>query len=171
MKKFGLIVFTLFFALSALAVAPAMAEHDGKQCPMGEKCEGRNCQKCGDKDADCGCPVAEKILKKAKFFLKNAKEIGLSDEQVAQIKAIKMDTKKTAIRTKAEMEIFHMDLEAKLSEPTVDVEGLNAMADQASGGFNTGFKASIATYAKLKAILSETQMAKAKDIWMSKKSD
>jgi hypothetical protein len=159
MKKIKFLMLALVFGASAFLATPVLAEHDG----------GKMCSMCKmNKDAeDCNqCPIASKILKKAKFFLANAKEIGLSDEQVAQIKAIKMETKKTNIRTEAEMKIWKMDLDAKLSEPTVDVEGLNAMMDQTMTGWGTGAKASIATYAKLKAILTEAQMAKAKEIWM-----
>ena len=172
MKKFRLFLMAVLFGFSAMVVTPAMAERgDGKQCSLGEKCKGDDCGKCQDSKDDCGCPIISKIMKKAKFFLKNAKEIGLSDEQVAQIKAIKMETKKTSIRTEAEMKIGMMEMEAKLSEPAVDVEGLNAMIDQAVAGMATGGKASVATYAKLKAVLSEAQMAKAKEIWAKDSDD
>ncbi len=171
MKKMRFFLLAVLFGFSALIATPVLAGHDGhgdggKQCSLGAQCEGEDCPMCNRGQDSSGCPINAKILKKAKFFLKNAKEIGLSDEQVAQIKAIKMDTKKTEIRAGAEMEIGMMDMEAKLSEPTVDVEGLNAMVDQMSAGMSTGAKASVATYAKLKGVLNEAQMAKAKEIWM-----
>jgi hypothetical protein len=173
MKKATLFVFAVLFGFAALFAAPAFADHHDKggQCELGSKCKGDDCGKCNSgKNSDCDkCPIMSKIMKKAKFFLSNSKEIGLSDEQVAAIKAIKMDTKKAGIRTEAEMKIWEMDLDAKLSEPAVDVEGLNAMIDKASAGWGEGAKQGIATYAKLKAILSEAQMAKAKEIWMAKK--
>ncbi len=109
-------------------------------------------------------------MKKAKFFLKNQKEIGLSEEQVAQIKAIKLNTKKTALRQSAEMDIFKMELDAKLSDTKLDTAAIDAMLDQASGGWGAGAKASVAEYAKLKAVLNEQQMAKAKEIWMKDKA-
>jgi len=161
MKKAHLFLLVFLFGFIALTATPVMAEHGGdKQCMM-----GKDCKKCEEGKDSSGCPIAGKIMKKAKFFLKNAKEIGLSDDQVAQIKAIKLDTKKTSIRTEAEMKIGMMDMEAKLSEPKVDVEGLNAMIDQGMAGMATGAKASVATYAKLKAVLTEAQMTKAKEIW------
>ena len=89
----------------------------------------------------------------------------MSDDQVAQIKAIKMETKKAYIHASADMEIFDLDMEDKLSQPKVDVEGLNAMIDQASAGWGSGAKNMVATYAKLKAVLNDQQMAKAKEIW------
>ncbi len=172
MTKFRMMVMAIMFGFASLVAVPAMAEHDGgKQCSLGEKCKGDDCVKCQDSKDDCGCPIISKIMKKAKFFLKNSKEIGLSDAQVDQIKAIKSDAKKTSIRAEAEMKIGKMDLEAKLSEPTVDVEGLNAMIDKGMAGMAAGAKASIAEYAKLKAVLNEAQMTKAKEIWVRDSSD
>ena len=169
MKK----LFTYALLLMTCAVfAPTTAfavyeEHDGKSFVKGKQCDAT--EDCGKKDYDkCGsykCPIVSKLMKKAGFFLSNAKEIGLSDEQVAQIKAIKTDTKKAYIRTEAEMQVFEIDMNAKLSEPKVDVDGLNSMIDQAMAGWSTGAKKSIADYAKLKAVLNEEQMAKAKEIW------
>lgn len=167
MKKKSLFIMALFLALSVVAM-PVFADCDkhGKQCSLkdGADCGKGDCDK-GDCDTN-QCPIVSKIMKKAKFFLKNQKEIGLSEDQVAQIKAIKMDTKKSSLRQSAEMEIFKMDIEDKLSDPKLDVEGLNSMLDQASSGWGTGAKASVATYVKLKAVLNEQQMAKAKEIWM-----
>ena len=104
-------------------------------------------------------------MKKSKFFLSNKEAIGLSDEQVSEIKAIKSATKKSMIRSKAEMEIFQMDLIDKMSEPVLDMAALNAFIDQASAGWATSAKASLADYAKLRAVLNEGQMNKAKEIW------
>jgi chorismate synthase len=149
-----------------LAVSPVFANHGehGKQCSMSGG--GRSCG--NDSDCESLCPIASKVLKKAKFFLENQTEIGLSEDQLSQIKAIKMQTKKSAIKAKAEMEIFEMDMSEKMSQSKVDVDALGAMVDQMSAGMSTGAKASIADYAKLKSILSEQQMAKAKEIWKKK---
>lgn len=172
MKKLRLLLLAVMFGFSVFLASPVMAEHGSdKECSLGHKCEGADCEKCNEGKECSECPIASKIMKKAKFFLENAKEIGLSDDQVAQIKAIKLDTKKTGIRMKAEMEIFKMDVEAKMSETPLNVEGLNAMIDQATAGWGAGAKASIATYVKLKALLSEAQMAKAKEIWLKDKDD
>ncbi len=173
MKK-TILWFLALLLVGSIVALPAFADCDkhGKQCSLsGDKSE---CGK-GDCDkSDCGscseCPIQNKIMKKAKFFLKNQKEIGLSEEQVAQIKAIKLNTKKTALRQSAEMDIFKMELDAKLSDTKLDTAAIDAMLDQASGGWGAGDKASVAEYAKLKAVLNEQQMAKAKEIWMKDKA-
>jgi hypothetical protein len=140
----------------------AKCEGKSGQCPMSQCRAGGHDH---GKDDLSKCPINSKTLEKAKFFLAHAEEIGLSEEQVQSIKAIKAEAKKAKIRQTAEMEIFHMDIMAKLSEPKLDVEGLNKMLDDAAAGMTAGGKASIATYAKLKAVLSEQQAAKAKDVW------
>lgn len=162
MKKSIGFLLGLLMMLS-LAGAPAFADNhcEGGRCAFDKK----DCGKEKDCDGEGECPIAAKLMKKAKFFLSNKNEIGLTDDQVSQIKAIKSATKKSMIRSKAEMEIFQMDLMDKMSEPVLDLEGLNATIDQASAGWGTGAKATLADYAKLKAILNEGQMAKAKEIW------
>jgi hypothetical protein len=165
MKK-NVSLFLLLFLLGASA--PAFADHgkggECKTCQAAGKCE-----KCGgEAEGSHQCPITEKILKKAHFLLDNAEEIGLSDEQTAQVKAIKMQTKKEAIKEQADMEIFMLDLKAKLGEDKFDVEGTTAMVDQATAGMSSGAKAKIEAYAKLKAVLSEEQLVKAKAIWKKK---
>lgn len=147
-------------ALMVGAAGPVWAEccQHGGQCPMAA-------QKDSEDVAECGCPILTKILQKSKFLLEHADAIGLSEQQVADIKAIKLDTKKTSVRIAAEMKVFELDVQAKLSAPNLDVEGLNAMIDTASQGMSTGAKASIATYAKLRSLLSEEQQKKAKELW------
>ena len=167
MKKYFTFVLLWMVSMVYLPTA-ALAEHEGhggKQCPMSEKdCDHQDC-KGGD---DTKCPIVGKLMKKAGFFLENQKEIGLSEDQVTQIKAIKMEAKRGYIRAGADMEIFELDLKEKLSDPVLDTDSVNAMIDQASAGMASGAKASIASYVKLKAVLSPEQMAKAKEIWISK---
>ncbi|MBI2094390.1 MAG: hypothetical protein HYT88_06700 [Candidatus Omnitrophica bacterium] len=148
-------------ALMAMAVGPVWADY----CPHGRQCPMATHQRMDDDKAECGCPILSKVLKKSKFLLEYADEIGLSEQQVAEIKAIKLEAKKTSIRVAAEMKVFELDVQAKMSEPKLDVEGLNAMIDTASQGMSTGAKASVATYAKLRGLLSEEQQKKVKELW------
>ncbi len=158
MKRF----IPLFLIAFLLGVAsPAMAEHDGR--------DGKMCTKCGgESEGSSECPVAEKAMKKAHWLLDNSEELGLTAEQTAQIKEIKMGLKKGGIQEKAGMEMFMIDLKSKLSEETLDVEGLNAMIDGASAQFAKAGKDHVAAYAKLKGILTAEQMVKAKALWKKK---
>ncbi len=158
MKK--IILSSFLIAMMALSFSGnALAECEGGHCSMKKKWGGE----CGKGKGQC--PITEKIMKKAYFFLDNQKALGLKEDQVTAIKAIKMDVKKAEIRQMAEMQVFQIDLKTKLSEPTVDIEGINAMIDSMSAGMASSAKASVASYAKLKAVLSNEQMSKAKEIW------
>ena len=139
------------------------AADDKKQCSMHKD---KDCSKADCGDEQYACPIVAKFFKKAKFFLKNKTEIGLNEEQIKTIKGLKTEVKKTYIRQMAEMQIFELDLDSKLSEPKVDVEGINAMIDQGMLGMSQGTKSTVEAYAKLKGVLSDDQMSKAKAIWM-----
>lgn len=153
--------------LSMLFVpAVALADHHGGPCDAktgyaASKCGISGKRACGDS----ACPIAGKILKKADFFLDNADEIGLTTEQVKQIKDIQHTTKKDAIYAEAGMKAFYLDIQAKLHEEKVDVEGMNKLIDDATAEMTKTAKKSVQSYAEIKAVLSDDQMKKAKEIW------
>ena len=124
-----------------------------------------------NKSEKYACPITAKLMKKGKFFLAHETELGLSEEQVDQIKAIKLDTKKAAARQKAEHEIFMLDMESKLSETAVDVDGISRMIDEQIPMMTQGAKKTVEDFAKLKAVLTPEQLAKAKELWKAKDSD
>jgi hypothetical protein len=166
MKKVSALLMFGLLAI-ALAAAPAFAgHHDKGDCSKG-KCSWskKDCSKGDCGKGSGGCPLVEKFMKKAHFFLDNQSEIGLTDEQVTKINTLKMDMKKTMIRNMAEHEIFMLDMKSKLSEPALDVEGINAMIDQSMAGMAAGAKGTVAALAELKSVLTEDQMTKAKEIW------
>ncbi len=154
MKK----IYTLLFVL--LMTGSLIDAHGPNgQCTMSSS----QCQKSDESP----CPVANTFFKKASFLLDNQKEIDLNEEQVQKIKTLKLEVKKRMIRQGAEMQVFAMEIEDKMHQPEVDVEGLNAMIDQAASGFAQGAKATVTDYAALKALITKDQMAKAKEIWMN----
>jgi hypothetical protein len=155
----------IWVVLGMLAIAPAALA--GSDCPHGGdkgKCHrGSGYPKSGEGESQC--PIIAKFMKKAHFFLANKQEIGFSDEQLSQIKALKLDMEKSVIRKEAEMKVFMLDMTQKLSEQELDVEGLNAMIDQGMIGMGQGAKDAVAAYAKLKSVPTADQFAKAKEIW------
>ena len=162
-------LWVLLFVLGAALSSPVWAHEslEQKQCTTGR--ENGTCLKSSESDEDtCPCPIIQKIMKKAHFFLENKDEMGLSEEQVTKIKTIKMDAKKSAIHMGADMQIFEMDLKSKLDESNMDVEGIDAMIDESMAGMSKSAKGSVQAYADLKAILTDDQMAKAKEIWKKK---
>ena len=160
MKKKALFCMVPLVVAAMLVVMPAaFADHGGyrKACPMSDKEEYQ-------------CPVTGKFMQKASFFLDHKDEIGLTDEQEMKIKQLKLDVKKKYIQQTADMEIFMLEITDKMSQPKVDVEGLNSLVDEGAAKMAASTKEVIASYAELKGSLSEDQMAKAKEIWRSKKA-
>lgn len=164
MKRPFSFLLSLFLMLSVLSL-PVYADHGGSEksdCCASGHCPMKKDEKDGSKSY--GCPLMDKFMKKAHFLLENQEALGLSEEQVSTIKQMKMDRKKAFIRQKAEFEIFQMDLEQKLSQPKVDVEGINAMIDQSMAAMNTNAKEAVSAYAKLKGVVSDSQWSKAKEL-------
>lgn len=163
MKKTAYLI--AFVLIAGLAV-PALADHsgDGQCCATMKGCKSEGM---GGGAADCEsmCPILNKVLKKSRFLLANADEIGLSDDQTAKIKEIQTEAKKNSIRMAADMQIMEMDMEAKMSQEKLDVDGLNAMIDQGMPAMATQAKGAVQQYAALRGVLDDQQMAKAKAIW------
>ena len=172
MKK----ILAMIFAAALLSAAPAAwAEHmmgDKEGCPMGKGggCSHGGCSM-GDHDKGEGCPILGKVIKKAHYILEHQTELGLTDEQVQQVKKIKTEAKKSNIMAAAGMQVMMLDMEAKLSEQPFDAEGMKAMMDKNAQGWVDGAKASIDQYAALKKVLSEQQWAKLKELWTAKKTE
>ncbi|HTL70778.1 MAG TPA: hypothetical protein VL404_05765 [Candidatus Eisenbacteria bacterium] len=148
----------LLLCLGFIAAVPAFADCGKRGCSMMGGGHGSYAAESG------GCPIAGRALMKAHFLLENKTQLGLSEDQVKAIKAIKMDLKKQSLRDGAEMQIMMMDMESKLSEETVDVEGISAMIDKGSAQMAQIGKANVQAYAKLKAIPTKEQWAKLKQM-------
>lgn len=183
----------LVLSVLALASLPALAGHhggEGKSCPMsGMKSKGDcakgGCAKAGScKKSPCGggscgmsgkdacashasspCPIAQKFCKKVCWVLEHKEELGLSDEQVARIKALDLEVEKNSIRGMAEMQIFALEIENRLSQDVVDVQALESMIDSGMAGMALGAKATIKAYAELKSVATPEQKAKAKELY------
>lgn len=166
MKKTLVWLFTLCLITAVFGISPAFAKHGKSGCPLGSK--GSYGRHGGGKEYSC--PVTAKFMTKAHFFLENQKELGLSDEQVSSIKELKLWAKKAYVQQMSALQMFSLDVDHKLSQPKVDVEGTQAMIDEFSGSMAAAGKDMVASYAKLKAVLTEEQLAKAKTLWMDKKA-
>lgn len=164
-KRYGIIPALLFLFLAS---APAIAGHKG-ECARERDCA--SCEygkgKCPKGDSEYVCPIVGKFMSKAEFYLDNQKEIGLTDEQVASIKTLKLEVKKAYIRALAESQVFELEVHGKMSEPKVDAEAIGVLVDGMAAGMVKSTKDAVANYAKLKAVLTEEQSTKAKEIWLS----
>ncbi len=162
------IVSVVLVGLMLFGAAPAWADccghgkDKGKTCPMkGGKAAGMDKKGKMAGHGEHQCPIVNKILETAGVYLGHAKEIGLSDEQVQTIKTLQLDVEKTATRQEADVQVFILDIQAKLSEPTVDEVAIGMLIDSGFAGVSAAAKASVGQYAKLKAMLSNEQAKKA----------
>lgn len=173
MKKTFAILLAVCFLLSPLGASSAYAKHGYgahgsmcKYCPLKQHASGYR----GHGEKEYNCPVTGKFMKKTHFFLENQKELALTEEQVRSIKELKLGVKKSYIRQMAELQVFALDVDQALSEPKVDVEGIQAMIDQFSTSMSDSAKKTVADYAKLKSVLTPEQLAKAKELWLGSKT-
>lgn len=64
------------------------------------------------------------------FFLNQAEELGLSDEQVAKLRSIRTETQKALIRKQADLRVAQIELEELLQNPTAKRADLEAKAKE-----------------------------------------
>src|SRR3989338_5299836 len=91
----GLIALVLLLAVGLCFLPAASADHGqgcgSAGCPMANKGGEEQYQ----------CPITAKFFKKAHFMLDNKEELGLSEDQVKSIKALKLEVKKAYIQQSA----------------------------------------------------------------------
>ena len=122
-----------------------------------------DCARKGGHHAD----MSRMFFKKAKMVLAHHEQIGLSDEQVETIRALKLEIKKAVILQKAEIEVVGLDVKAALREEKVDVKRLNMLIDSKYTAKAAKAKTVIGAYAKLKAQLTSDQW---EQLWELKKA-
>ena len=154
------IIVICIIACCALAVASSPLFADG----MG-KCNfmpghGSMCGKKADHEG--------MFLHKAAFILKNAAELGLSDEQVEKIKAAEYGLKKSTIKEDADIASLVLDIKEALRKDVVDLNAVNGLVDQKYVIKAQKAKEDIAAYANLKALLTKDQHNKLKEMWGTK---
>ena len=111
----------------------------------------------------------EMFTRKAHLITENATELGLSDEQLQKVKALKMSVRKSAIKSDADVELLVLDIEDALMKDEVDVNGVNALIDKKYGIKAQETKTLVSAYADLKRVLTKDQMKKLHDIWNKEK--
>ena len=113
--------------------------------------------------------LEQKFYHKAYFFGSHAEELGLSDDQVKSIWAMKRDTKKYLIRQQAEIDVLRVDIKGHLHEQKIDQAVISELIDKKYDLKKEKAKRLVKGIADLKGMLSDEQYAKAKAIWKSNK--
>jgi len=105
-----------------------------------------------------------KFFKKAHCILRNNDELGLTDEQYAKIKQLKLTTKKDLIMKEAEIEIVAIDIKALLWDDKIDVGEADKLLDKKYFLKKEKAKMLIRAYAALKDTLTQEQKDKLAEI-------
>jgi Spy/CpxP family protein refolding chaperone len=98
-----------------------------------------------------------KIFSKMFLAIKNQEALGLSDEQFAKIKDLKIKTKKDLVQKKADIEIVAIDIKALMWEDTIDTKAANNLIDKKYELKKAKAKYLMGAYAAFKNILSAEQ--------------
>ncbi|HPN72916.1 MAG TPA: hypothetical protein PKZ41_02865 [Candidatus Omnitrophota bacterium] len=113
----------------------------------------------GGKYGKCGkeMDLDEKFYMVSSIAVKNAEELGLSEEQKEAVKENKYALKKDLVRKKAEIELVCIDISSELWKDTVNAEAVNALVDRKYQLKAEKKKAIVNAYAGLMNSLSKEQ--------------
>lgn len=156
LKRMGLAVLVL--PLLSLVAVPQIGY---------AKYGSHGCTKCASHGSG-DWSLEEKFFHKAHFILENADALGLSEKQIADVKALKMNVKKMIIRQDSEVSITKLDIKAKLYDYPVDAQAIHQLIDRKYEFKKDKSKQLAQAFADLKNGLSAEQYAKMKDIWKKK---
>ena len=135
-------------------------------------CGSRDCgrKECKYKLSECGkkdCrdkPLSKKVLKKLHMIFEHQEELGISDDQLAKIKELKIALKKDLIQKEADIDLVKVDIRSALYEDEIDLAAANKLIDQKYETKKSKSKQVVSTLAQLKKILTKDQMDKLKDL-------
>lgn len=155
----------MLFAVMSLALPAVYANHGGggKSCPM----SGGKCGMGGGGYQDGG-GLDQMFFMKAHFILANQEELELTDDKVAAIKALKIETKKSLIKQNADIAIACIDIQSALHQYPIDTAAVNTLVDQKYDLKKAQAKTLVDALAKLKGTLTQEQYDKLKEIWGGK---
>ncbi|MFH1552911.1 MAG: hypothetical protein ABID83_04670 [Candidatus Omnitrophota bacterium] len=110
--------------------------------------------------------LEEQFYGKVSSVLKNHEELGLSEEQIEAIKALKVKVKKYLIKQNAEIDVLTVEINTQTWEDTMNMGALNELVARQYGLKEEQQKYLAAAIAELKKILSQEQAKKVKSLKM-----
>ena len=113
------------------------------------------------------CCFAEKFFHFAHSILENHEELGLTDVDVKKVRDLKIGTKKSLIRNRAEVELLMVDIISSLYQEKPDISTINKLIDKKFEIKKAGMKKLIAAFVGIKKLLSKEQMKQMKAICKS----
>ncbi len=105
-----------------------------------------------------------KFYKKIKLIIKKSDELGISDEQLKQVKRLKSETKKSLIKQEADLESIKVDFDDEMEKENLDKNTINRLIDKKYEIKKNKAKTIIAALSDLDEILKKDQKEKLKDL-------
>lgn len=112
-----------------------------------------------------GWSFEDKFNNKAHLMLANKAELGLSTDQIKNIKDLKNKTQKNLIKQDAEINIIALDVKAEMHKDPMDVNAINKLIDKKYDLKKEKAKSLVSSCAELKSILTKEQNEKMKEIY------
>lgn len=105
-----------------------------------------------------------------KHLLKHAREIGLTPEQIAKIKAVQLDFKRSEARLEADTKIAQFELHALMEDEQADLATIKAKVDQLKKAEGACLVESIKSKRNAMAMLTSEQKEKERAVHEQMKS-
>ncbi|MBF0253621.1 MAG: Spy/CpxP family protein refolding chaperone [Candidatus Omnitrophica bacterium] len=109
---------------------------------------------------DKGCQATQSAM----CILRNADELGLTEDQKNQITDIKTEAKRDYIRSKAEIDLIAVDVKSEMYKDATDVGAVTALIDKKYAAKAEKAKAMVRAKADMESVLTDEQRAKLKEI-------
>jgi Spy/CpxP family protein refolding chaperone len=93
-----------------------------------------------------------------------AREAGLTDAQIAQLKKLRQDEEKQSIRRRADLRIAHMELNELLEAPTVDEKAVGLKVKALSDLESAALKARVDGQLAMRKIVTAEQLEKLRSL-------
>ena len=113
------------------------------------------------------CCFAEKFFHFAHSILENHEELGLTDVDGKKVRDLKIGTKKSMIRNRAEVELLMVDIISSLYQEKPEISEINKLIDKKFEIKKAGMKKLIAAFVGIKKLLSREQIKQIKAICKS----
>ncbi len=124
----------------------------------------------GKKGMGYGGGLHGMFFMKAHFMLIHGEQLGLSEDQMRQIKDLKVEVKKYLVSRDAEVELKAIDINAALHESPVNTQAISALIDEKYALKSAKAKYLVDAIVKLKSMLSDEQMSMLKSMWKGSKA-
>ena len=106
------------------------------------------------------CCLGSKFFHMAHTIFENHVELGFSEENLRKVKDLKINIKKSLIRSTAEIDIIAVDIMAKMWEDSPDMAEINRLIDKKFTLKKEAMKELLGAFLSLKKMLSKEQMRK-----------